>query len=65
MNLNFKTKLEKLINTNIGDSRNRLSGNSNIQNEIKTLKKSFSSSKYITYTCDNINDRKNNVKDFI
>ena len=42
MNLNFKTKLEKLINTNIGDSRNRLSGNSNIQNKIKTLKKSFS-----------------------
>ena len=64
MNLTFKTKLEKLINTNIGDSRNRITGNSNLCNEIKNLKNSFSSSKYITYTNENINDKKNNVQDF-
>ena len=65
MNINFKTKLEKLINSNIGDSRNRLSVNSILNSDIKTLKKSFSSSKYITNTCENINERKNNIKDFI
>ena len=64
MNLTFKTKLEKLINTNIGDSRNRITGNSNLYNDIKNLKNSFSSSKYITYTNENINDKKNNVQDF-
>ena len=53
MNLTFKTKLEKLINTNIGDSRNRIT--CNLYNDIKNLKNSFSSSKYITYTNDLMN----------